>query len=76
MYCVGAVRTAEAEGTRSEAGRPDIPGYVADLADTSEGRVGFVVSGPDGLNRTARNACAEAVKLGADIQLRVEKFGW
>ncbi|KAI0377139.1 ferric reductase like transmembrane component-domain-containing protein [Hypomontagnella monticulosa] len=60
----------------SEAGRPDIPGYVANLADTSEGRVGFVVSGPDGLNRTARNACAEAVKLGADIQLRVEKFGW
>ncbi|KAI2623950.1 ferric reductase like transmembrane component-domain-containing protein [Hypomontagnella submonticulosa] len=60
----------------SEAGRPDIPGYIADLADVSRGRVGFVVSGPDGLNRTARNACAEAVELGADIQLRVEKFGW
>ncbi|KAI1144297.1 hypothetical protein F5Y05DRAFT_364243 [Hypoxylon sp. FL0543] len=59
-----------------EAGRPDIPGYVADLVAVSEGRMGFVVSGPDGLNRTARNACAEAVKSGADIQLRVEKFGW
>ncbi|KAI0835688.1 hypothetical protein F5Y06DRAFT_276048 [Hypoxylon sp. FL0890] len=60
----------------NEAGRPDIPGYVTDLAAFSEGRVGFVVSGPDGLNRTARNAGAEAVKSGADIQLRVEKFGW
>lgn len=60
----------------NEAGRPDIPSYVADLVASSEGRVGFVVSGPDGLNRTARNACAEAVKSGADIQLRVEKFGW
>ncbi|KAI1413660.1 hypothetical protein F5Y13DRAFT_160821 [Hypoxylon sp. FL1857] len=60
----------------NEAGRPDIPGYVADMVAVSEGRVGFVVSGPDGLNRTARNACANAVKSGADIQLRVEKFGW
>ncbi|OTB17781.1 hypothetical protein K445DRAFT_315534 [Daldinia sp. EC12] len=59
-----------------EAGRPDIPGYVADLTSSAEGRVGFVVSGPDGLNRTARNACADAVRSGADIQLRVEKFGW
>ncbi|KAI1376858.1 ferric reductase like transmembrane component-domain-containing protein [Hypoxylon crocopeplum] len=60
----------------NEAGRPDIPGYIADLAAVSEGTVGFVVSGPDGLNRSARNACAEAVRAGADIQLRVEKFGW
>ncbi|OTB01358.1 hypothetical protein M426DRAFT_323508 [Hypoxylon sp. CI-4A] len=59
-----------------EAGRPDIPSYIGDLASTSEGCVGFVVSGPDGLNRTARNACAEAVRSGANIQLRVEKFGW
>ncbi|KAI1103760.1 hypothetical protein F4804DRAFT_309140 [Jackrogersella minutella] len=60
----------------NEAGRPDITGYVADLASISEGRLGMVVSGPDGLNRTARNACSEAVRSGADIQLRVEKFGW
>ncbi|KAI0122506.1 hypothetical protein F4814DRAFT_211683 [Daldinia grandis] len=59
-----------------EAGRPDIPGYVADLTAASDGRIGFVVSGPDGLNRTTRNACADAVRSGADIQLRVEKFGW
>ncbi|KAI1384771.1 ferric reductase like transmembrane component-domain-containing protein [Hypoxylon trugodes] len=60
----------------NEAGRPDIAGHIADLATSSEGRTGFVVSGPDGLNRSARNACAEVVKSGADIQLRVEKFGW
>lgn len=59
-----------------EAGRPDIHGYISDLAAAREGQVGFVVSGPDGLNRTARNACAEAVRSGANIQLRVEKFGW
>ncbi|KAI0181136.1 hypothetical protein GGR52DRAFT_523041 [Hypoxylon sp. FL1284] len=60
----------------AEAGRPDIPGYISELADDSVGQVGFVVSGPDGLNRTARNACAESARAGADIQLRVEKFGW
>ncbi|KAI1781364.1 hypothetical protein F4818DRAFT_398805 [Hypoxylon cercidicola] len=60
----------------NEAGRPDIPGYISDLAAAREGQVGFVVSGPDGLNRTTRNACAEAVRSGANIQLRVEKFGW
>ncbi|KAI1454019.1 hypothetical protein F4805DRAFT_461178 [Annulohypoxylon moriforme] len=60
----------------NEAGRPDIPGLITDLVASSEGRIGFVVSGPDGLNRTSRNACAEAVRSGADIQLRVEKFGW
>ncbi|KAI4859305.1 ferric reductase like transmembrane component-domain-containing protein [Hypoxylon rubiginosum] len=59
-----------------EAGRPDIPGYISDLAASREGQVGFVVSGPDGLNRIARNACARAVRSGANIQLRVEKFGW
>ncbi|KAI1469274.1 uncharacterized protein F4812DRAFT_422580 [Daldinia caldariorum] len=59
-----------------EAGRPDIPAYITDLTSSSEGRVGVVVSGPDGLNRAARNACADAVRSGADIQLRVEKFGW
>ncbi|KAI5855102.1 ferric reductase like transmembrane component-domain-containing protein [Durotheca rogersii] len=59
-----------------EAGRPDIPGYIADLTAAAGGTVGFVVSGPDSLNRTARNACAEAVRTGADIRLLVEKFGW
>ncbi|KAI2613230.1 hypothetical protein GGR54DRAFT_615911 [Hypoxylon sp. NC1633] len=59
-----------------EAGRPDLPGYIANLAAISEGSMGFVVSGPDGLNRTARNACAEAVRAGANVKLRVEKFGW
>ncbi|KAI2612712.1 ferric reductase like transmembrane component-domain-containing protein [Hypoxylon fragiforme] len=60
----------------NEAGRPDIAGYISNLTTAAEGRVGFVVSGPDGLNRTARNACARMVREGADIQLRIEKFGW
>ncbi|KAI1075458.1 hypothetical protein F5B20DRAFT_559772 [Whalleya microplaca] len=59
-----------------EVGRPDISGYVAEVTAASEGRVGFIVSGPDSLNRSARNACAVAVRSGADIQLSVEKFGW
>ncbi|KAI0004776.1 hypothetical protein F4779DRAFT_599380 [Xylariaceae sp. FL0662B] len=60
-----------------EAGRPDVPGYVAEVtAAAADGRVGVVVSGPDALNRIARNACAAAVRSGADVRLRVEKFGW
>ncbi|KAI1344176.1 hypothetical protein F5Y15DRAFT_411025 [Xylariaceae sp. FL0016] len=58
------------------AGRPDIPAYVADVVGGAEGEVGIVVSGPDGLNREVRNACAAEVKAGAKINLRVEKFGW
>ncbi|KAI1762255.1 hypothetical protein GGR53DRAFT_502402 [Hypoxylon sp. FL1150] len=69
------VRVSISEPT-IEAGRPDIHGYILDLAAARDGRVGFVISGPDGLNRTARNACAEAVRSGADVRLRVEKFGW
>ncbi|KAI0603114.1 hypothetical protein F4775DRAFT_532183 [Biscogniauxia sp. FL1348] len=59
-----------------EVGRPDISAYVSDLAATSQGEIGMVVSGPDGLNRSVRNACATMVKSGANINLRVEKFGW
>ncbi|KAI1634782.1 hypothetical protein F4809DRAFT_651599 [Biscogniauxia mediterranea] len=59
-----------------EVGRPDISAYVADLTATSQGEIGMVVSGPDGLNRSVRNACATMTKSGANINLRVEKFGW
>ncbi|KAJ8063577.1 hypothetical protein OCU04_007446 [Sclerotinia nivalis] len=38
--------------------------------------IGVVVSGPDGLNRTINNKCAEFVKEGRDLQVTVEKFGW
>ena len=63
----------------AEAGRPDIAGHVADLCSDARahGRdVGVTVSGPDSLNRAARNACAHAVRQGASVQISVEKFGW
>ncbi|KAJ8133292.1 hypothetical protein O1611_g333 [Lasiodiplodia mahajangana] len=59
-----------------EAGRPDVASYIAEVVSTAPTDVGVVVSGPDGLNRAARNACARQVQSGADIDLRVEKFGW
>ena len=59
-----------------DAGRPDVAGYVAEIAGASAARVGVLVSGPDGLNRAVRNACARAVRSGVDVDLRVEKFGW
>lgn len=63
----------------SEAGRPDIAGHLADLCSDARAHdrdVGVVVSGPDSLNRAARNACAHAVRHGASVQVSVEKFGW
>ncbi|RYO85603.1 hypothetical protein DL762_005119 [Monosporascus cannonballus] len=60
----------------AEAGRPDVPAYVAGLASAAGGTVGIVVSGPDGLNRSVRNVYAQAIRRGADARLRVEKFGW
>ncbi|KAI1187064.1 hypothetical protein F5B17DRAFT_401137 [Nemania serpens] len=60
----------------AEVGRPDVAGFIKDIADASLVDIGVVVSGPDGLNRAVRNACAREFRLGADISLRVEKFGW
>lgn len=63
----------------AEAGRPDIAGHVADLCSDARAHdhdVGVVVSGPDSLNRAARNACAHAVRQGASVEISVEKFGW
>jgi NAD(P)H-flavin reductase len=67
-------------------GRPDVAALVCDslhaLAERAESiadepRIGVVVSGPDGLNRSVRNTCAELVrKEGMDIDVAVEKFGW
>jgi hypothetical protein len=38
---------------------------------------GVIVSGPDGLNRSVRNLCAEMVREGGkDVSVEVEKFGW
>ncbi|RYP93817.1 hypothetical protein DL770_000013 [Monosporascus sp. CRB-9-2] len=60
----------------AEAGRPDVPAYVAGLVSAASGTVGIVVSGPEGLNVSVRNAYAQAIRRGADARLRVEKFGW
>ncbi|KAK3330704.1 ferric reductase like transmembrane component-domain-containing protein [Apodospora peruviana] len=63
----------------AECGRPDVAGYVYGWIQgaTAEGRkVGVVASGPDGLNRVVRNACADAIGTGLDVRVTVEKFGW
>ncbi|KAI1160985.1 hypothetical protein F5B18DRAFT_629998 [Nemania serpens] len=60
----------------AEVGRPDVAGFIADVAGASSAGTGVVVSGPDGLNRAVRNTCARELRAGADISLRVEKFGW
>ncbi|CAN8101647.1 unnamed protein product [Discula destructiva] len=66
----------------SEAGRPDVAGYVEEWIEESpvaglrEAQSAVVVSGPDGLNRMVRNTCALAIGRGIDIRLAVEKFGW
>lgn len=67
----------------SKAGRPDIGALVqssiADLksnTDTLDPKVGVVVSGPDGMNRVARNTCAKLAWHGIDVDVAVEKYGW
>ncbi|RYC63963.1 hypothetical protein CHU98_g2246 [Xylaria longipes] len=59
-----------------EVGRPDVARYISEVTRVSPTDISVVVSGPDGLNRTVRNACAREVRSGIDINLRVEKFGW
>ncbi|KAM7219337.1 hypothetical protein V8F06_005236 [Rhypophila decipiens] len=69
-----------------EVGRPDVAETVEDwiqggpdpVAVPAQRAVGVVVSGPDGLNRTVRNVCADAIALNEDVDIRVavEKFGW
>jgi ferredoxin-NADP reductase len=65
-----------------KSGRPDVGKLlreataVHDDEDDRSALTGVVVSGPDGLNRSVRNLCAEMVKEGRDICVEVEKFGW
>ena len=42
----------------------------------SDPKIGMVVSGPDGLNRTVRNLASEFLWDGWDVAFEVEKFGW
>jgi len=63
----------------AEAGRPDVQGLVRDWIDgaATQGCASSVIaSGPDGLNRAVRNACAGAIGQGLDVRVAVEKFGW
>lgn len=63
----------------SKAGRPNVSalvrGTIEELAD-ADSRVGLMISGPDGMNRAARNCCAELVGEGRNVEVAVEKFGW
>lgn len=63
-----------------EAGRPDVTalvrGTIQDLTLGGSSRVGVMVSGPDGMNRAARNCCAQMVGEGHKIEVATEKFGW
>ncbi|OIW33114.1 hypothetical protein CONLIGDRAFT_666480 [Coniochaeta ligniaria NRRL 30616] len=62
-----------------EAGRPDVAGLVEGWVAEGGGGgggVGVVVSGPDGMNRSVVNACAEGIGRGLDVRIAVEKFGW
>ena len=63
-----------------EAGRPDVAalvrGTIEDLTAGRQSKVGVMVSGPDGMNRAARNCCAQMLGEGREIEVAVEKFGW
>jgi NAD(P)H-flavin reductase len=62
----------------SEIGRPDLNGIIEEVVGVVETkrRIGVVVSGPDGMNRTVRNTCAGMVRDGLDVGVAVEKVGW
>ncbi len=66
-----------------EHGRPDLGSIIdswlrSNRAESHDGtdRIGVVCSGPDGMNRTVRNACASMMAQGRDVGVEIEKFGW
>ncbi|KAH0255443.1 ferric reductase-like transmembrane component, partial [Aureobasidium melanogenum] len=64
-----------------KAGRPDLPHLVETAVnawndEVEDPSVGVVVAGPDGMNRSCRNTCANLVSQGARLEVSVEKFGW
>ncbi|KAI5239783.1 hypothetical protein E4T43_06509 [Aureobasidium subglaciale] len=64
-----------------KAGRPDLPHLLDSAAhawddELEDPTIGVVVAGPDSMNRTCRNACANLVRQGARLEVSVEKFGW
>ncbi|KAL2198362.1 hypothetical protein P885DRAFT_33368 [Corynascus similis CBS 632.67] len=77
--CVSAGLDLVVPPPTAEAGRPDVVGMVRGWIEgaAAEGReVCVVVSGPDGLNRAVRNACADEIGEGKRVRVAVEKFGW
>jgi len=65
----------------AKAGRLDVGALVRDMItatgdDAVAQRTHVMVSGPDGVNRAARNECARLAWQGRDVQVSVEKFGW
>ena len=62
------------------AGRPNIEKLLRDVLVQRRGAsgssIGVVVTGPDTMNRSARNTCARLAMQGFDVKVSVEKFGW
>ncbi|KAF7912184.1 uncharacterized protein EAF01_001205 [Botrytis porri] len=69
-------------GATTEVGRPDLDGLMEGIVCGSSKeiekrqKIGVVVSGPDGLNRTVNNKCANLIREGRDLEVTIEKFGW
>ena len=69
-------------GPSRTVGRPNVEAILRETVDelayglVEDAGVGVVVSGPDSLNRTVQNTCAEMVGSGRDVEVAVEKFGW
>ncbi|RMZ71472.1 ferric reductase transmembrane component [Pyrenophora seminiperda CCB06] len=58
-------------------GRPHAGAFVKEWVNSEvDGRTGVVVSGPDGLVRDVRNSCVSLVRVGRNVDVQVEKFGW
>ena len=79
--------TPYTQATRSGGTRPDIGWALREwvaghyfkskgAASSKDESVCVVVSGPDGMVRDVRNAAAELVREGWDLEVHVEKFGW
>jgi hypothetical protein len=60
----------------SIVGRPDTGKILREWTEHECGRTGVVVSGPDGLVRNIRNTCAGLIKIGENVSVQAEKFGW
>lgn len=69
-------------GPSRTVGRPNVEAILRETVDElayeldDDTGIGVVVSGPDGLNRTVQNTCADLVRCGRDVEVAVEKFGW